>query len=200
MNNTTKIFIIVSAMILIIVFSVALSMPARAATQTQSIQGMVDNSGAELTIPPGTYYGSVSVNKPVLIHARGVTLDAGGANGFTVTGKGVTIEGVTVKDAAIGVYLVGASDSMVSNCDLSHNGYGVYGDGASNNKIISNTLTYESGNGKALGDGIFLNLGGSNTVSGNTLSNNNAAPSDLFFINIQHFNIKPQKYHFYLYF
>jgi parallel beta-helix repeat protein len=70
------------------------------------------------------------------------------------------------------VYLSHSTENEISNSNLADNGYGVYGDNASNNTISSNVATGERGNGNTLGDGIFLNYGDSNTVTRNNLSAN----------------------------
>jgi parallel beta-helix repeat protein len=165
-----------------------------------TIQQAVDAAkpGDTVRVAPGTYTENVVVNKQVTITATsgrptvqaadpskdvfllsspGVRID-----GLTITGgaSGVQIQGVSkcvvtdvvARDNVRAVYLSHCTENEVSNSNLADNGYGVYGDNASNNTISSNVATGERGNGNTLGDGIFLNYGDSNTVTRNNLSAN----------------------------
>jgi parallel beta-helix repeat protein len=165
-----------------------------------TIQQAVDAAkpGDTVRVAPGTYTENVVVNKQLTITATsgrpivqaadpskdvfllsspGVRID-----GLTITGgaSGVEIQGVSkcvvtnvvAQDNVRAVYLANSTENEISNSNLAGNGYGVYGDGASNNTISSNVATGERGNGNALGDGIFLNYGESNTVTRNNLSAN----------------------------
>jgi parallel beta-helix repeat protein len=173
-----------------------------------TIQQAVDAAkpGDTVRVAPGTYTENVVVNKQLTITATsgrptvqaadpskdvfllsspGVRID-----GLTITGgaSGVEIQGVSkcvvtnviAQDNVRAVYLANSTENEISNSNLAGNGYGVYGDGASNNTIASNVATGEKGNGNALGDGIFLNYGDSNTVTRNNLSANHVFGISLY--------------------
>jgi parallel beta-helix repeat protein len=82
------------------------------------------------------------------------------------------VTNIVARDNVRAVYLSHSTDNEISNSNLTGNGYGVYGDSSSRNTISSNVATGEKGNGIALGDGIFLNYGDSNTITRNDLSAN----------------------------
>ena len=173
-----------------------------------TIQQAVDAAkpGDTVRVAPGTYTENVVVNKQLTITATsgrptvqaadpskdvfllsspGVRID-----GLTITGgaSGVEIQGVSkcvvtnviAQDNVRAVYLANSTQNEISNSNLAGNGYGVYGDGASNNTISSNVATGERGNGIALGDGIFLNYGDSNIITRNNLSANHVFGISLY--------------------
>jgi len=173
-----------------------------------TIQQAVDAAkpGDTVRVAPGTYTENVVVNKQLtitaisgrptvqaadpskdvfLLSSPGVRID-----GLTITGgaSGVEIQGVSkcvvtnviAQDNVRAVYLANSTQNEISNSNLAGNGYGVYGDGASNNTISSNVATGERGNGIALGDGIFLNYGDSNIITRNNLSANHVFGISLY--------------------
>jgi parallel beta-helix repeat protein len=68
----------------------------------------------------------------------------------------------------------------VSSSHLADNGYGVYCDNASNNTISSITATGEQGDGKALGDGIYMYYSNANTITHSNLSANHVYGISLY--------------------
>jgi len=168
--------------------------------QFKTIQSAVDaaNPGDTVSVAPGTYTENVVVNKPLTITAAGgqatvqaadpskdvllvsspsVRIDgltvAGGASGVQIQNTSTcVVTNIIARDNVRGVYLAYSTNNEISNSNLTGNGYGVYGDYASSNTISSNVATGEKGNGVALGDGIFLNHGDSNTITRNDLSAN----------------------------
>jgi parallel beta-helix repeat protein len=168
--------------------------------QYKTIQQAVDAAkpGDTVSVAPGTYTENVVVNKPLTITAASArpTVQAADPSKdvFMLSSPGVRIDGLTITGGASGVqiqstskcvvtnivardnvravYLSHSTDNEISNSNLTGNGYGVYGDSSSRNTISSNVATGEKGNGIALGDGIFLNYGDSNTITRNDLSAN----------------------------
>ena len=176
--------------------------------QFKTIQQAVDAAtpGDTVRVAPGTYIENVVVNKPLTISAAGArpTVQAADSSRdvFLLTSSGVRIDGLTItggasgvqiqstskcvvtnvfaRDNVRGVYLSHSTENEISNSNLADNGYGVYGDNASSNTISSNVATGEKGNGIALGDGIFLNYGDSNTITRNNLSANHVFGISLY--------------------
>jgi len=168
--------------------------------QYTTIQQAVDaaKSGDTIRVAPGTYTDNVVVSKSLTITAASgrPTVQAADASKdvFLLTSPGVRIEGLTITGGASGVQIQGTSKCIVTNVvardnvrgvylshsteneisknNLADNSYGVYGDSASSNTIASNVATGEKGSSSALGDGIFLNYGDSNKITGNNLSAN----------------------------
>jgi len=168
--------------------------------QYTTIQQAVNaaKSGDTISIAPGTYTENVVVDKPLTITAASAqpTVRAADASKdvFLLTSSGVRINGLTItggasgvklqnsskcvvtnivaQDNVRGVYLSYSTENEISNNNLANNGYGAYGDYASGNTISSNVATGEKGSSAALGDGIFLNYGDSNTIARNNLSAN----------------------------
>jgi nitrous oxidase accessory protein len=145
-------------------------------TKPMTIQG----SGVTIHAPTVTINNTTTMSGDVIhvtgfgVHITGLTL-IGGASGINLDhAQNCVISDVNAHSNIRGVYLAGSSNNLIKNCDLSNNGYGVYGDYASHNTITTSKMTGAFGGSTALGDGIFFNFGDSNTVKGNTLSDNNA--------------------------
>ena len=165
--------------------------------------------GDTITISAGTYTENVIVTKSVTIKAASpgstvVTAADPSKDVFLVQAKNVRVEGLTITGAtgASGVhvdhssacvvtglsahgndravYLDGATNCEVSSSNLANNGYGVYCDNASNNTISSSIATGEQGNGKALGDGIYMYYSDANTITHTNLSANHVFGISLF--------------------
>jgi parallel beta-helix repeat protein len=157
--------------------------------------------GDTITISAGTYTENIIVTKSVTIKAASpgstvVTAADPSKDVFLVQAKNVRVEGLTItggasgvhiqntskcvvtntvtRDNVRGVYLSHSTENEISNSNLAGNGYGVYGDNSSSNTISSNVATGERGSSAALGDGIFLDYGDSNTITRNNLSANHA--------------------------
>ncbi len=170
--------------------------------QYTTIQAAVNAAqpGDTVLIPPGTYSENVLVNKPLIIKssagaATTIVKAAVPSNDvFLLSGSGMRVEGLTLTGGRAGVEFSGASQSSVTDIiahdnvyavliehaannkvsasNLSNNGYGIYLDGSSGNTFSGNVATYESGNGNALGDGIYMRESNSNAIVQNVLSNN----------------------------
>ena len=166
-------------------------------------------SGDTITISAGTYSENVVVTKSVTIKAASpgstvVTASDPSKDVFVVQATNVRIEGLTITGAtgASGIhvdhnsacvmsdisahgndraiYLDGATNCEVSSSNLADNGYGVYCDNASNNTISSIVATGEQGNGKALGDGIYMYYSDANTINHSNLSANHVYGISLY--------------------
>lgn len=169
--------------VLVICSIIASVVPVSASMHTFVIQNMIDGAApdSKITIPQGTYIENVVINKPLTLQGSvGTVVQPNSGAAFTITASGVHITGISIRGATFAIYLSGCNNAVITNCDLSNNGYGVYGDFASNNKIFGNSATGEKGNGIALGDGIFLNGGSYNEITGNVLSNNIAFGISLY--------------------
>jgi parallel beta-helix repeat (two copies) len=165
--------------------------------------------GDTITINAGTYTENIIVTKSVTIKAASpgsvvVTAADPSKDVFLVQAKNVRVEGLTITGAtgASGVhvdhssacvvtginahgndraiYLDGATNCEVSSSNLADNGYGVYCDNASNNTISSIVATGEQGNGKALGDGIYMYYSDANTITHSNLSANHVYGISLY--------------------
>ncbi|MGZ4949843.1 MAG: right-handed parallel beta-helix repeat-containing protein [Halobacteriota archaeon] len=166
-------------------------------------------SGDTITISAGTYTENVVLTKSVTIVAASpgstiVTAADPSKDVFVVQAKNVRIEGLIITGAtgASGIhvdhnsacfisaysvhgndraiYLNGATNCELSSSYLADNGYGVYCDNASNNTISNITATGEQGNGKALGDGIYMYYSDANTITHSNLSANHVYGISLF--------------------
>lgn len=125
----------------------------------RSIQGAVEAvaPGGTVVVCPGTYHGSVTVDKRITLAGRhGATIDASGMPyGVGVTADWVTIKGLTVKNAGP------LSDTSPADGIITA-GFGPNGPVAANHiTIVHNTVT---GN---LGSGIDLNSTSYSTAVGN---------------------------------
>ncbi|MGZ8880303.1 MAG: right-handed parallel beta-helix repeat-containing protein [Halobacteriota archaeon] len=170
--------------------------------QYTTIQAAVNAAqpGDTVLIPPGTYSENVLVNKSLTIKssagaATTIVKAAVPSNDvFLLSGSGIRVEGLTLTNGRAGVEFSGASQSSVTDIiahdnvyavliehaannkvsasNLSNNGYGIYLDGSSGNTFSGNVATHESGNGNALGDGIYMRESNSNAIVQNVLSNN----------------------------
>jgi nitrous oxidase accessory protein len=165
--------------------------------------------GDTITISASTYTENVIVTKSVTIKAASpgstvVTAADPSKDVFLVRAKNVRVEGLTITGATgasavhvdhssacvvtglsahgndRAVYLDGATNCEVSSSNLANNGYGVYCDNASNNTISSSIATGEQGNGKALGDGIYMYYSDANTITHTNLSANHVFGISLF--------------------
>jgi parallel beta-helix repeat protein len=78
--------------------------------------------------------------------------------------------------------MVGATANEVSNNNLNSNGYGIYADESSGNKLSGNSALHETGGGghATYSDGIYLYYSDSNTVTQNNLSANHVYGISLF--------------------
>ena len=186
----------------------AVQLTVGAQGQFTTIQSAIEaaQSGDTIFIGPGTYVENVAVNKPLTIAAASTrpTIQAADSSKdvFAVTSAGVRIEGLKVTGGASGiailntsrctitnliatnnaraVYLVHSANNEITYSNLAGNGYGVYSDYSSNNNINFNNATGEKGAGNALGDGIYLNYGGSNQITNNELSANHVYGLSLY--------------------
>jgi nitrous oxidase accessory protein len=165
--------------------------------------------GDTITISASTYTENVIVTKSVTIKAASpgstvVTAADPSKDVFLVRAKNVRVEGLTITGATgasavhvdhssacvvtglsahgndRAVYLDGATNCEVSSSNLANNGYGVYCDNASNNTMSSSIATGEQGNGKALGDGIYMYYSDANTITHTNLSANHVFGISLF--------------------
>jgi len=200
MSKIIKGLVLIAAVALMLV-TVLDAVPVHAQT-SEDLQSQINNtpSGGTLNLS-GTYNTSVGINKPITITGT-ATINSPSTNQdiIQVTSNGVTINGLTLNGGAAGVnvegvscvisnvhtsgdlrsvYLNNAHDCQITNCQFANGGYGVYGDSASRDTISNNTILANTGmegitGSGALGDGIFFNLGNSNTVSHNNLSDNMA--------------------------
>ncbi len=165
--------------------------------------------GDTITIIAGTYTENIIVTKSVTLKAASpgstvVTAADPSKDVFLVQAKNVRLEGLTITGAtgASGVhvdhssacvvtgisahgndraiYLDGATNCQVSSSNLADNGYGVYCDNASNNTISSNIATGEQGDGKTLGDGIYMYYSDTNTITHTNLSANHVFGISLY--------------------
>jgi parallel beta-helix repeat protein len=165
--------------------------------------------GDTITISAGSYTENIIVTKSVTIKAASpgsvvVTVADPSKDVFLVQAKNVRLEGLTITGAtgASGVhvdhssacvvtgisahandraiYLDGATNCEVSSSNLADNGYGVYCDNASNNTISSNIATGEQGDGKTLGDGIYMYYSDTNTITHTNLSANHVFGISLY--------------------
>jgi parallel beta-helix repeat protein len=165
--------------------------------------------GDTITISAGTYTENIIVTKSVTIKAASpgsvvVTAADPSKDVFLVQAKNVRVEGLTISGAtgASGIhvdhtsacivtaisahgndraiYLDGATNCEVSSSNLADNGYGVYCDNASNNTILSNIATGEQGDGKTLGDGIYMYYSDANTITHTNLSANHVFGISLY--------------------
>jgi nitrous oxidase accessory protein len=116
------------------------------------------------------------------VRIDGLTLaGATGASGVHVDHTfGCVITGISAHGNDRGVYLDGATNCEVNSSNLADNGYGVYCDNSSNNTISGNTATGERGDGKTLGDGIYMFYSDANTITYNNLSANHVYGISLF--------------------
>jgi len=156
--------------------------------------------GDTVLIPPGTYSENVLVNKSIIIKssagaAKTIVKAAVPSNDvFLLSGSSIRVEGLTLTGGRAGVefsvasqsnvtdmiahdnvyamLLQNATNNKVSASNLSNNGYGFYLDGSSGNTFSGNEAKHESGNGNALGDGIYMRESNSNVIEQNILSNN----------------------------
>jgi nitrous oxidase accessory protein len=170
--------------------------------QHTTIQAAVNAAqpGDTVLIPPGTYSENVLVNKSLTIKSSAgaattiIQAAVPSTDVFLLSGSGMRVEGLTLTGGRAGVEFSGASQSSVTDIiahdnvyavliehaannkvsasNLSNNGYGIYLDGSSGNTFSGNVATHESGNGNALGDGIYMRESNSNAIVQNVLSNN----------------------------
>jgi parallel beta-helix repeat protein len=116
------------------------------------------------------------------VRIEGLTLTgAAAASGAHVDHTSAcVITGISAYGNDRAVYLDGATNSEVNSSNIANNGYGVYCDNSSNNTISDNVATGEHGNGKTLGDGIYLFYSDDNTIAHNNLSDNHVFGISLF--------------------
>jgi parallel beta-helix repeat protein len=129
--------------------------------------------GTTIQVGPGTYYGSIVIDKPLTLIGGGsdTTVIDGEGGGFTVkvTAKNVKILGFTIKNAIV----VNCWITETTNITISHNiikdtpetGAGLCLYESNNNTVLHNTFVNN-------GHGIYLFNCGGNIIRGNTITNN----------------------------
>jgi parallel beta-helix repeat protein len=149
-----------------------------AATCPSSLQGLIDgaSSGATITVPACTFHESVSIRKPITLHATGATVDGDNTRttGVIVYADGVTIDGLTVtrvhqSDSHVGAINVQAADRFTFSNGVARDSSSVCLalHGATNARILDSELT---GCGK---EGYFLNNVADSLFRGNRIHHNN---------------------------
>ncbi len=96
-----------------------------------------------------------------------------------------TVTGNYAKENGIAVYLSGANNNVISANTATGNDHGIYVDTGNGNTITNNVGTYNVGGGlfpifETKGDGIWMMNANSNTVTYNTLNNNDAIGITLY--------------------
>ena len=165
-----------------------------------TIQEGIDNAADYATLwvsakgPGDPYLENVVVNKPVIILAPdgpAGTVVSGDSElrdyVFEVTADDVTIDGFTVTNGTIGIYLSGVTGCTISRNVLTGNYEGMQLEGSDNNRAEGNDLT----GGQF---GLYLSNSHGNIISGNTahdawfgvqlyLSNNNRLEGNIIMEN-----------------
>jgi parallel beta-helix repeat protein len=178
---------IVSSLIIALLLSLFLFafnvQPAKAQSRAICINpdGSISPSTANITTSDnvtytftGNNYLPIVVNRSnIIIDGRGHTLQASGANGFSLTRiSNVTIKNTTITNSYDGIDLESSSGNTLSGNNVTANSYtGIILVYSSDNVLSGNNAT-ANGYGVPLpvgGDGIFLYYS-----SGNVLSDNNA--------------------------
>lgn len=149
-----------------------------------SIQGAVNNttSGDTILVYPGTYLENVNVNKELTIKSYSGNPDDtiiraanSGKDVFHVTANNVTINRLQITGAKTdeygedkaGVYLERVSKALISNSNISSNGFGISLLDSSNNTLVDNSMSMSR-----IG-GILLWNSSNNRLNNNILDLNN---------------------------
>jgi nitrous oxidase accessory protein len=122
------------------------------AAPDQPLQSLLDRArdGDVVELAPGEYYGSIRIDRSLVLNGRpGTVLDGGGAgNVVTVTAPDVTIRGVTVRGSGrdlqamnSGIFLQKtAARATIENNRLVGNLFGVYVHGAAGSRVARNVI------------------------------------------------------------
>ncbi len=155
-----------------------------------TIQGAIDNAqtGDTIIVANGTYFESVTINKPNIVlignstadckiihHYAGTNINTDYAAGINVTASGVNITGFQI--SVSGSYTLGiriktssSSNSSIINNKIitsSRSGHGIFLSQASNNNNLSNNIIKTSG---YYSHGFHLQQASNNILTNNTIT------------------------------
>jgi len=144
---------IILAAIFAVLASFFLAAPAAAAVITvngssgQSLQQLADSAGAGDTIllAPGTYPGSLVINRPVTIAALDpasppVLVAGVGTAGIELAANGIVLDGLSLEGNATYGLLVRSDNNKVYNTSITGFSYGIGLTSAVHNEFLRNTL------------------------------------------------------------
>jgi parallel beta-helix repeat protein len=113
------------------------------------IQDLIDNapSGSIITIPCGTYYENIVIDKPLTILGNNcVTIDGSGSGDVVyINANNVNISGFNITNGNIGIHLYECTGVHVDYCDLYDNAKGIQLNYNSLYNNISNCQIWNSG-------------------------------------------------------
>ncbi|MCW4030180.1 MAG: right-handed parallel beta-helix repeat-containing protein [Candidatus Bathyarchaeota archaeon] len=144
--------LLVAALIVLLSTSAVLVFSNNSVSASSIIQDMIDlaSDGDTISVPTGTYYGNIVVNKPLTLigEDKENTIIEGEGSGHTieVTANGVTISGFTVTNGGAaypesGIFLNNVWDAVISDNIVQDNlGFGIFVMWGSNNKISNNVI------------------------------------------------------------
>lgn len=167
-----------------------------------SLQETIDNapSGADLTVPSGTYDENLQIDKPFTLRGINPTttiIDGGGGDGITITSNSVIIKDFTITNCIHGIYVdntdegvqIGGSGNIftdnfyaiklfhsnyvtIEGNSFQRNNYGIYLDNSDQNTIDNNNLSGIFGQVNGNNFSIHLSSSDENTISDNIIHYN----------------------------
>jgi parallel beta-helix repeat protein len=139
------------------------------------IQWAIDNAtdGNTIEVQSGTYYENLSVNKKLTLRGIGMpVVDAmGNTSTITLLADGIRLEGFTVTGSGsypeAGIRVTSSNNTLIGNNASNNSGNGISMVDSGNNTVIGNNASSNKYYG------IELIRSGNNTLRGNNASNNN---------------------------
>ena len=138
-------------------------------TIQEAVNALETLDNHSIFVHAGTYSEHVVVNKSVSIlgQSKDQTVVDGGGEGtaFSTTAANVAINGLTIKSATVGFYLMNSNNSEISNNIITNVTSAVTLDGSSRNNLLKGNSIQESYDGIAL-----IGLSSGNTVKNNVFA------------------------------
>jgi parallel beta-helix repeat protein len=130
-----------------IVYAMAETAVMRVPADYPTIQAAINsaNSGDTVLVAPGTYNGSIAVNKTISLlgEDRATTIIEGGhtSNTILVTANGATISNFTIQNSGYGIYLYQSFNNTITSNNIHTGVSGIIVDKSNSNILADNNIS-----------------------------------------------------------